>query len=364
VALALGILAVAFATEVVTFVATYRSAKAADARAAFGSDVKLTPKPSDLPPALPPLGPHVAAATPIRYVGVRAGTDRKTVLTVDARSYDASTAVAPRILEGGGFPQLARIPRGILVAKEIATDLEVKPGDTLPLTVFPDDEEKKRNINFNVIGVYRSFPPDSPPAEMVMTTGALPPFLLPPPDFYLARTIAGHPSSSVAAELRRGSAGRAFAISTSADAKRAGQRTLATLNLNGLSRIEAIGAGLIAAVGIAVLGAFVVLERRREFAILRTVGADTPRLLTPPAQEGAIAVGGGLALGIPIGLGLGILAVRVLSLFFTLPPPLVAVPFGSIGAFVLLIVATSAIAVGAALVAVARIDAADVLREP
>src|SRR5439155_12158355 len=59
VALVLGTLAVAFAAEVVTFVATYGTAKHADAQAAFGSDLRLTP--GDPLDKLPPLGPHVSS---------------------------------------------------------------------------------------------------------------------------------------------------------------------------------------------------------------------------------------------------------------------------------------------------------------
>jgi putative ABC transport system permease protein len=306
----------------------------------------------------------VAAVTPIRYVGVRIDTDRKTVLTIDPSTYDQATSVAPRILSGGGFRELAHTPKGILISKEIQVDNDLKPGDELPVTLFPDDEEKKRNANLRVVGVYRSFPPDSPPAELVMTTAAVRSFLLPPPDFYLARTLAGHPPAAVARNLGQGATGRTFAISTSADRNRAGQRTLASLDLGGLSRIEAIGAALIAAVGIAVLGAFVVLERRREFALLRAVGADNRRLLVLPAQEGAIAVLGSLVLGVPIGLGLSMLAVRVLSLFFTLPPPVIAVPGASLVLLALAIVVTSAGALALALRAVTRIRAAQVLREP
>jgi putative ABC transport system permease protein len=364
VALVLGALAVAFATEVVTFVATYRDAKTADAHAAFGSDLRLTPEPSDAPRPLPALGPNVAAATAIRYIGVRADTDRKTVLTVDPATYDASTSLAPKIIAGGDFAALARTRNGVLVAKEIATDFEVRPGDPLPLTIFPDDEEKKRNVTFRVVGVYSSFPPVAPPAEMVMTTTEFRPFLLPEPEFWLARTLAGHPAASVAGELHARGIDHAFAITTAADRARAGQRTLATLNLTGLSRIESLGGVLIAAVGVAVLGAFVVLERRREFAILTAVGTDTPRLLVAPAQEGALAVLGSVLVGVPLGLGLGMLAVRVLSLFFTLPPPVVAVDGGSLVAFVALMCVASAAALGAALVAITRIGVAEVLREP
>jgi putative ABC transport system permease protein len=364
VALLLGVLAVAFAAEVVTFVGTYTSAKTADAHAAFGSDMRLTPQPSDLPPPPPSAEPHVAATTPIRYVGARVDTDRKTILVVDPASYDPASSVAPKMVAGKGLGALTHDPRGVLVAKEIATDFEVKPGDPLPLTLFPDDEELKRNANLHVVGIYRSFPPDAPPAELVMTTRSFAPFLLPPPDFYLARTLAGHTPSAVAGELSGSGITRAYAISTSTEATRAGQRTLTALNLTGLSRIAAIGAGLIAAVGIAVLGAFTVLERRREFAILRAVGAGTPQLLASPAQEGAIAVLGSLALGLPIGVALGVVSVRVLELFFTLPPPLVTVPGESLVALAALVVAVSALALCAALAAVTRIAPAEVLREP
>jgi putative ABC transport system permease protein len=364
VALALGTLAVAFATEVVTFVATYRDAKRADARAAFGSDLRLVPAPADVPPQLPALSGSIAATTPIRYIGVRAGTDRKNVLTIDPASYGRATTVAPQVLAGGGFDALVRNPNGVLVSKEIADDQQVGPGDPLPLTIFPDDEEKKRTITPRVLGVYRSFPPSSPVAEMVMSTAAFRPFLLPEPDFHLARVTAGTPPGAVARALRDGPLRGAFAVALSADPNRPDQRTLATLNLTGLDRIESLGAGLIAAVGVAVLGAFMVLERRREFAILRVVGTDTRRLLGMPAQEGAIAVLGSVAVGVPIGLGLGILAVRVLKLFFTLPPPVVSLPGGALAGFIVVMVAASALAIAAALGAVVRVQAADVLREP
>ena len=72
---------------------------------------------------------------------------------------------------------------------------------------------------------------------------------------------------------------------------------------------------------------------------------------------------GSLAIGLPVGLGLGILAVRVLGLFFTLSPPLLTVPVPELAALVAFMVVTSAIALGSALVAVNRVRSASVLRE-
>jgi putative ABC transport system permease protein len=106
------------------------------------------------------------------------------------------------------------------------------------------------------------------------------------------------------------------------------------------------------------------VERRRELAVLRAVGADTAQALTGPAQEGAIAALGSLVIGVPLGLGLAALAARVLGLFFFLPPPLLAVPALPLAALGLLVAAASALALGLALAAVNRRGVPAVLREP
>jgi putative ABC transport system permease protein len=170
----------------------------------------------------------------------------------------------------------------------------------------------------------------------------------------------GRSPPAVADALRLGALKGKFGVSTLGTPTRRG---LTALNLQGLSRIESLGGALVAAVGVAVLGAFLVLERRREFAIMRATGASTRQILTGPSQEGAIAVLGSVAVGVPLGLGLGMLAVRVLGLFFNLPPPLVTVPLAGLAGFVGFMVLTSTIALGGALLAVDHVRAATVLRE-
>jgi putative ABC transport system permease protein len=272
--------------------------------------------------------------------------------------------VAPRIVSGRGADALAADPRGVLVATEIATGFGLKPGDTLGLTIFPDDFENATNLSLRVAGVYRSFPPTNAPAqppELVMTTAAIPRVATVPPDFYLARVAPGHWPRAVAAELRSGPLAGQFSVATVGTTT---ERGLTALDLGGLGRISSVGGALIAAVGIAVLGAFLVLERGREFAILRTVGASTREVLTGPVLEGAIAAVGSVAIGIPVGLGLSAIAVRILALFFQLPPPLLSVPGLPTAAMVLFTLGASAVALGAAFVRVTRASTAAVLRGP
>jgi len=247
------------------------------------------------------------------------------------------------------------------VASEIALDFSVGPGDPLPLTIFPDDFESSKDLNLHVIGVFSSFPPTSPPAELVTAAAALPRAMLVPPDFYLARVEPGRSPEAVTRDLSSGVLADKFAIAQNVDQS---LRGLTALNLDGLSRLETFGADLAAALGVAVLGAFLVLERRREIAILRSVGADTLQILTGPALEGGIAGLGSLVIGIPIGIALGILAVQVLRLFFTLPPPLVTVPVGQLAGLALLMLGASAVALGAALVAIDRTRLASILKGP
>ena len=136
------------------------------------------------------------------------------------------------------------------------------------------------------------------------------------------------------------------------------------MNLAGLGRIEALLASLVAGAGVGVLGAFLVVERRREFAVLRTVRATTGQLLVPTAVDGVVATVGSVLIGIPLGIGLAVLGVRVLGLFFTLPPPLVTVPFGALALLALGVLAASAVALGGTMRRIDRVDVAGLLREP
>jgi putative ABC transport system permease protein len=182
-----------------------------------------------------------------------------------------------------------------------------------------------------------------------------------PPNLHLARLSTPDPSGApaVAERLRATPLGKAFGITTATERT---QRGLTALNLAGLSGIESTGAGLMAALGLAVLGAFLILERRREIAVLRSVGADDRQILVAPALEAAVAVLGSIAIGLPVGLGLGALAVRVLGLFFTLPPPLLVIPVEGVVALVIGVVGASVVALSLTLLVLSRGRVAAALR--
>jgi putative ABC transport system permease protein len=357
-AVVLSALAVAFGSNVLTFVATYQAAQRADLRAAAGADLRITPRSGA---DAPPRRPDIAAMTPIRLVPAQIGTDRKSLLAIDPATYGQAVTVGPRLLAGTGLDALARDPTAAIVHKEIADGFQVQPGDVITLTVFPDDPGRTRNVRLRVAGVFRSFPPDEPFNELVVNAAAIQQ-PLPPPDFFLARVAGGRSARQAASGLR--AATTAFSVTTVSQQRLSEQRGLTALNLRALGRVETVAAGLVAAVGVAVLGAFLILERRRESAVLRAVGASTRQLITAPAVESGVAVLASLVIGMPIGIGIGMVSIRVLGLFFTLPPPLVVVPGVQLAALAALMVAVSAVAIGATLARIARQATASVLREP
>jgi putative ABC transport system permease protein len=359
VALIMGALAVAFGTEVAAFVATYQTAKQDDAQIAAGSDLRITPL-TDPPSQLPDLSSSVAAITPIRTIPARAGSDRKTIMALDPATYGPATTPEAMITDGGGVADLTGDPNGVLLSQEIAAEVGV--GDTFPVTIYPDDLDLSQKLSLHVVGIYRAIPPADPPTEMVMSIASIPPPVL-APEFYLARPHAETSAADAATVLRQQLPASAFTVITAQDRVRASQRSLTALNLAGLSTIETALAALIAALGAAVLGAFLVMERKREFAILATVGTGSKDMLVGTAVEGAAAVLGSLVVGIPIGLALALLAVRVLGGFFVLPPPLLSVPVLGIMALVALVLVTTGLAFFATLERLRRSNLSGLLRE-
>lgn len=388
----IGVLAVAFGTNLISFVNTYNGAKSAEAALSIGADLRVTPA-RTTPPPVPPLhGPDIASATPVRIVSMTVGTDKRVAYAVDPATFRATVPAGP--IDAGGRTvnraALSTDPAAVLISAGFAKDFNVAVDD--PLTVgIPDGSGGTRNVLMHAVGEYTTATPTVPGADLVFGNGAfalptvaaaaappgttqapgstppVPPAsttALPAPDFYLARLAPGADATVVADQLTRAAGPAApYSVLTYADALAKEQSTLATLNLSGLSRIEVAGTIIIATLGIGLLGAFLVLERRREYAVLRSLGATTRQVLVPPALEASITLAVSLLLGVPIGLLMTTITTRVLTPLFSFSPPLVAVPTGQLALLVAAVLTAGAVAVGLALAFVARLRTVTTLRE-
>lgn len=363
----IGALAVAFGTNLLAFVHTYDAAKRAEAAISVGADVRVTPAQVTPPPVPPLANPDVRSSTAVRVVTVTAGTDKRSAFAVDPATYASTVVSNTPVMVGtsrsAALAALAADPTGILISKQFATDFSVSTGDPVNVTV-PDAAGKPQPLTLKALGTFTSAAPTVPSADLILNVVALPSAALAAPDFYLARTASGHTAQQVADRVGAAAAPQqAWTVTTFRTALAKEQNTLATLNLAGLGRIETAGTIVIAALGIAVLGAFLVLERRREYSVMRSLGATTRQVLVPPAVEGLATVAASVILGVPVGLGMAIISARVLNPLFTLRPPLIRVDLLALGGLIAGVIAAAAIALVASLVGVARLRTVSVLRE-
>lgn len=381
---AIGILAVAFGTNLLAFVNTYDGAKRTEAALTVGADLRITP-PATVPAPQPPLSdPGIAASTPVRALTLRVGADSRSAYAIDPASFAATVPVGPIDAAGRTVDRsVLATPAAALISTSFARDFNVVVGDPLSVGIR-DTAGKTRSVVLTTVGEYTSVAPAAPGADIVTSTSifglptdptsvpavAVPgsppagPGAVPQPDFYLARLAPGADVSKTAAVLRAaGPAPGTFTVLTYGDAVAKEQSTLATLNLAGLGTIETAGTIIIATLGLALLGAFLVLERRREYAVMRSLGATTRQVLVPPALEGSATLLISLLLGIPIGIGMTTITTRVLTPLFSISPALVQVPVGRVALLALGVAAAGGLALLTSLALVARLRTVAVLRE-
>jgi putative ABC transport system permease protein len=358
----LGTLAVGFGVSLLTFVHTYDQGRSRDVAVGLGSDLRVIPAQVTPAPAPPLSGVDIAAATPMRRLVATVGSDRRNVYAIDTATYASTVTAQPIMQDGGGVESLVLNPNGVLVGWQFARDFAIHTGDTVKLS-YKDAAGKPQVVAYTATGIFRAFAPMSPSSELIVNVTSLP-NAAPAPDFYLVRTAPGHSTPEVTARINAAAGTTAsWRVATLADAFQREQTTLASLDLRGLAHIETGGTALVTAIGIAVLGAFVVLERRREFAVLRAIGATTSQVLTGPIIEGALTVGASIVLGVPIGLATATVSTRVLTLLFSLPAPNIAIPVGQLAVLLGVTVIGSAAALVGALATLARQRPSTVLRE-
>ena len=171
--------------------ATIQTAKAADAQAAIGSDLRArrrVTQASRCPPR--PRGSSRVSRLP-----QRPGPGRQRPQDDPGRrraSYASTVTAAPQLLAGQGFEALARDPKGVLVAAEIADGFARGPRRHAAAHDLP--RRRRHRAGRWTCTWSASTAPSRRPCRSPswsMTTAALPPAVVVPPDFYLARVGPG-----------------------------------------------------------------------------------------------------------------------------------------------------------------------------
>ena len=371
---------VALATSLAVFTASYDAAKAADARYTVGSDLKIIPRPSSK---------HVFRSADASTLAVE-GID--TVVPViygihntQLRSYRntdvANLAALDPIAYGKVAPFddahfsndsaeeslsiLANQPDAILLSEDMAEFMGVREGDTIGVLLGRATAEQVQ-IDMKVQGLYERLPgfPDGVDALMnieryqkAVASAA--------PAFFLGQTSDSSDAlvEQTTETLRNGpGAGDALRLDTRLTALGKDQSSLASLNINGLLKLDSAYSLAMGTVTVAIFVFGLLLQRRREYVTLRAQGMLPRAIQTFIGAEAGTAAVVGCSVGALVGLMMAYYFINVLRPLFVLEP-LYVVPLSSLSAILGSVLAATVVTSVAASALVNQLQAMELLRD-
>jgi len=314
----------------------------------------------------------VAATTEVKFVTVQ--LDGQTVPAIAAPT---RPAIAPRVLSGHGLNG----PREVVLGPATLAQLHKRVGDTV--TLASGDFHVRLRIagtgTMPAIGGVLSIHPSMSTGALFSTallpsnvSGAFGP-LLAGPNAILVRLRPGASQASLRAISRRLTrmlnsprvlaATNGSSVADTVDLL-AAQRPAEIVNYRSMGAMPAVLAGGLAAGAVAALGLTLVASvrrRRRDFALLKTLGFTRRQIAAAVAWQSTVIVTAGLVIGVPLGIAGG----RWLWLLFA--RQLSAVPDPVIPAVSITLAATAALVLASLVAAVpgqraARTPTATVLR--
>jgi len=371
---------VALATSLAVFTASYDAAKTADARYTVGSDLKITPRPASKQAdravdasSLAVEGIHTVVPVVYGVHNVRLRSYRTVdVANLAALDPTAYGKVAP--LDDSHFSSdsaaesmsdLVDFPDAILLSEDMAEFMRVEEGDSI-FVLFGRATEQQVEVEKRVRGLYQRLPgfPDGVDALMNIAqyqkaVGSA------TPAFFLGNTTdRSHTLLLKATEtLRRGpGAGDALRIETRGTALAKDQSSLASLNINGLLRLDSAYSLAMGTVTMAIFVFGLLLQRRREYVTLRAQGMLPRAIRTFIGAEAGTAAVAGCSVGVLVGLMMAYYFINVLSPLFVLKP-LYVIPWLSLSAILGSVLATTVVTSIAASAVVNQLQAMELLRD-
>jgi putative ABC transport system permease protein len=371
-------LVIAFGTSLRAFIATYDAAKNADAGFVVGSDLRITPDVAGASLSSAGYASRLRVGGVSRVTPVVSGLENSVVIgahtraTADLAAIDPATFGGVARLSGSSFAgasasaamaALRADPHGILVDAATADELSVEVGDRVRVVLALGTARETR-APFRVVGLFTRLAGFERPPSLVV---GLPAYAAATGsgriDFFLART-RDHSDGGVAravAALRAG--GAPLAIETTQGAFEEDQSSLTALDVRSLVDLGSLFTLLMSAAVVAIFMFGLILQRRREFVVLRAQGMHAREIRSLVLGEAALVAVGGLVSGLLAGACSGFLLVQALRPLFIVPPSF-TLPASALAGLLLAVVAATLLSVGAALAALRRVRPMEILREP
>jgi putative ABC transport system permease protein len=182
-------------------------------------------------------------------------------------------------------------------------------------------------------------------------------------DFFLAR-VRDNSHAGLARAVAALRADRApLSIQTTETAFDKDQSSLTALDVRSLVDLGSLFTLLMSAAVIAIFTFGLILQRRREYVVLRAQGMHAREIGSLVLGEAGLVAVGGLASGLVVGAGSGFLLVQALRPLFIVSPGF-TLPASALAGLVLVAVAAALVSAIASLVTLGRVRPIEILREP
>ena len=373
-------LIIAFGTSLAVFTASYKGAKTADARYVLGSDLKITPtlaskKVYHSSDALSFVNPDTDLVTPVVFgihnVILRSDrtSDTANLAAIDPESY---LRVAPlddsHFSNGKAESSLAALKsssNNILLSADMASFLRVKVGNKIHVLLSKGTPEQIE-VEMLVAGLFENIPgfPDGANALMNITRHeTLAPSV--PVTFFLLHTRESSDAfiqSAAQAKQRGVGADDSLVIESRLSALAKDQSSLASLNIDGLLKIDSAYSLAMGATVVAIFVFGLLLSRRREYVTLKAQGMSSREIRALIGAEAATATISGSFIGVPVGLVMAYYFINVLRPLFVLNPTYV-IPFVSLAVIIGSVLVAAVVASIVASSLVNRLMATELLRD-
>jgi ABC-type antimicrobial peptide transport system permease subunit len=249
--------------------------------------------------------PLIAAYTPVFYATLQVGS-----LTVPVLGAPPSAAIGPSLLSGHDV----QAPNQMVVAPDTLADLQAHLGDTI--TVGSGKNEKHLQIvgtaALPAVGVATNLHLELATGAVVATS------VIAPgdrgfgdhdgPEAYLVRLKPGVASTRAVADLRRDASGMSHSPGDGPVTVLPVQRPAEIVNYRTMGTTPALLGGGLALGAVAALGLTLVASvrrRRRDLALLKTLGFTRRQLAAVVAWQASVAAVIGAIVGVPLGVVVG-----------------------------------------------------------
>lgn len=325
-------LTLAFGVSLLAFTNTFAQERLRDSRYAVGSDIRVTLSSAGTngPAAVEPAfrrQPVAGYSGFLRDTNALVGSRRQTVYGVDVASFRTTAYLPDSFFANGSAARtldaLAATPNGVLVSREEAAAFNIVLGDPLFVRLSSADPSGYRDVELKVVGIIKYFPTSSQDSDFIINRAAMAAAAGRTDgrsDIYLVKVapgaVPGDVSRAIQGDLAAGTVARFEDVQTAA---RVNESSLTNLNVTGLGGIQqTFGYALVGGALLAFV-ATLISTRMRDLSTMRALGASLGQVRRFVAVQAAAVAVASLVVGVPVGLALGWVLVRLLAIIFPIP---------------------------------------------